>query len=49
MFNHNTVVYKVTLMTPFMPCFGMILGPLWPEGDIFPVDNDVQDLPADPH
>jgi hypothetical protein len=49
MFSHNTAVHKVMLTTPFYAIFGYNPhAPLWPEGDMFPEDREVEDERADP-
>jgi hypothetical protein len=49
MFSHNMAVHKATLTTPFYAMFGYDpCMPLWPEGDMFPEDREVENERVDP-
>jgi transposase InsO family protein len=48
-FSHNMMVHKATLCTPFYIMFNYDpRASLWPNGDIFPEDDDVNDNQVDP-
>jgi hypothetical protein len=49
MFSHNMAVNKATLCSPFYAMFGYDpRAPLWPDGDMFPGNGNVEDQRADP-
>jgi hypothetical protein len=49
MFSHNMAVNKATLCSPFYIMFRYDLGTLlWPDGDMFPRNGDMEDHRANP-